>query len=521
MVMRRVLPAVIVSALLVGACTASDAAPAPTAREITSIPSTTSATVAPPTTAQPGDTLPASTLPPEPLDYEIVWEQTEGRVDAGRLTVPLDYADPQGETIDLYVTRHHADGDRVGIMMVNNGGPGSAASSMAINATSWFDSALTKRFDVIAWDPRGTGVSDGVADCIDDSEYDRFYATGDVTPDDDEEKNELVALAQEFAQRCIDRVGRPLQYIGTNNSARDMDAIRQALGEAQASYFGFSYGSELGAVWATMYPTTVRAAVFDGAADPNADSTESSRQQRVGFETALNTFLAKCSDDSSCAFHNDGDAEAAYDRLFATLDEAPLEGPEGRTDVNLAVAVTGVQQAMYSEIFWPTLERSLEDAANGDGDGLLALQDAYYRRGSDGSYSDLLEAFQAITCADDPERSTVEEADADAELLIGLAPRLFPYTTGSYLCSFFPAAIDPRIDVTGIGAGPILVVGTTGDPATPLESSRKMAAALEDGRLVVVVANEHTGYGENDCIDDIIHDYLVQLEAPENETVCD
>ncbi len=520
MVMRRVLPALIGVALVVAACSSSDAASAPKTREITSIPATTSTTVAPPTTAQAGDTLPPSTLPPEPLDYEIVWEETAGRVDTGRLTVPLDYADPQGETIELYVTRHRADGDRVGILMVNNGGPGSPASSMGIKATTWFEDALTTRFDVIAWDPRGTGISGGVADCIDDDEYDRFFATGDVTPDDDEEKNELVALAEEFAQRCIDRVGRPLQYIGTNNSARDMDAIRQALGEKQASYFGFSYGSELGAVWATMYPATVRAAVFDGAADPNADSTESSRQQRIGFEAALNTFLAQCSDDSSCAFHNDGDAEGAYDRLFASLDETPLEGPEGRADVSLAVAITGVAQAMYSDIFWPTLERSLEDASNGDGDGLLALQDAYYRRRSDGSYSDLLESFQAISCADDPDRPTVEEADADAEPLIGLAPRLFPYTTGSYFCSFFPEAIDPRIEITAIGAGPIVVVGTTGDPTTPLDSSRKMAQALEEGRLVVVEANKHVGYGANDCIDDTIHNYLVQLEAPENETVC-
>jgi pimeloyl-ACP methyl ester carboxylesterase len=405
-------------------------------------------------------------------------------------------------------------------MMVNRGGPGAPSSSMAINATSWFDSALTKRFDVIAWDPRGTGISDGAVDCIDDSEYDRFYATGDITPDDDEEKNELVALAEEFAQRCIDRVGRPLQYVGTNNSARDMDAIRQALDEEQASYFGFSYGSELGATWATMYPTTVRAAVLDGASDPNADSVEATRQQWVGFEMALNTFLAECSADSSCAFHNDGDAEGAFDQLFTTLDESPLAGPEGRADVTLGVAVTGVVRAMYSDQFWPTLEQSLDDALNGDGSGLLALQDAYYQRRSDGSYSNLLESFQAISCADDPERPTIEEADADAERLAGSAPRLFPYSTGSYSCSFFPEALDPRIEITGIAAGPIVVVGTTGDPSTPLDSSREMAGALEDGRLVVVVANQHTGYRVNGCIDDVIHDYLVLLEAPENETVC-
>ena len=522
--MRRLAPTLLALTLATVACTTSNAAPAPKTREITSIPPSESATTVPPATALPGETLPPTTLPPlppEPLDYEMVWEATTGLVDTGHLTVPLDYADPQGDTIELNVARHRAEGDaRIGILFVNNGGPGSAASSMAVNATGWFRPALTDRFDVIAWDPRGTGESGGSVDCIDDNEYDRFFASGDITPDDDAEKAELVAIAEEFAARCIERVGRPLQYIGTNNSARDMDALRQALGEEQASFFGFSYGSELGAAWATMFPTTVRAAVLDGAADPNADSIEATRQQWVGFEAALNRFLAKCSADSSCAFYNNGDAEGAFDRLFAELDESPLPGPDGRTDVNLAVAVTGVARAMYSDQFWPALERSLEDASNGDGAGLLALQDGYYQRRDDGTYSNLLESFQAISCADDPERRSVDEADADAEVLIGTAPRLFPYTTGSYTCTFFPAPLDPRVEITGIRAGPIVVVGTTGDPSTPLESSRKMAEALEDGRLVVVEANQHTGYRVNSCIDDTIHDYLVQLEAPDNEKVC-
>ena len=132
---------------------------------------------------------------------------------------------------------------------------------------------------------------------------------------------------------------------------------------------------------------------------------------------------------------------------------------------------------------------------------MLQLNDAYYRRQADGTYSNLIESFQAISCMDDPDRPTVEESDAEAEQLIGVAPRLFPYTTGSYSCTFFPAAPDPRIEITGIGAGPIVVIGTTGDPSTPLESSRAMADALEDGRFVIVVANQHTGYGVNDCVE--------------------
>ncbi len=515
---------VVAVAVALAACSGSDdPVPAPVTRAITTIPTT----VPPLTTTPPADdpAVPAptttTTAPPEPIEYAIDFEPLGSRVDAGWLTVPLDYADPQGDTIELYVTRHRARDDaRVGVLLVNNGGPGSPASSMGIEATSWFHSEITDRFDVVGWDPRGTGVSGGAVDCVDDSEYDRFFSEIDITPEDDAERERLVELAQEFADRCIERVGTPLQYIGTNNSARDMDAIRQALGEEQASFFGFSYGSELGATWATLFPTTVRAAVLDGAADPTADTLEQTRQQWVGFEAALNTFLDECSEDSGCRFHNGGDAATAFDGLFDRLDEDPLPGPEGRVDVNLGVAVTGVVRAMYSDQFWPVLERALEDAAAGDGRGLLQLQDAYFQRSADGSYTDLLESFQAISCADDPTRLTVEEADAQAQELLDVAPRLFPYTTGSYTCTFFPPAIDPRIEITGVGAGPIVVIGTTGDPSTPLSSSRNMAEALEDGRLVVVEANQHTGYRVNGCVDDVVHDYLVQLIAPPNETVC-
>lgn len=454
------------------------------------------------------------------LDFTIEWSQVSERVDEGTLTVPLDYADPTGATIDLYVARHRATADpSAGPMLANRGGPGADGATLGLDATLWFGEEITDNFDVIGWDPRGVGRSEGAVDCIDDADYDRYFSAPDITPDTDEERQLLVDLAEEYAEACIERVDT-LDYLGTNNSARDIDAIRQALGAEQISYFGFSYGSELGGVWATLFPTTVRAAVFDGATDPNADSLQSSLQQGAGFEAALTTFLAQCSADAQCPFHNDGDAEGAFDRLMLELDESPLPSLNGRVEVNRSVAVLAVAQAMYSDSYWPALERALEDAAAGDGAGLLALNDAYYQRRADGTYGNLIEAFLAINCADQPERQTVEEADAEVEQILEVAPRIFPNTTGSYSCTFFPPALDPRIDITGAGAGPIVVVGTTGDPATPLDSSRAMADTLEDGRLVIVEANQHTGYRGDDCVRDIVHDYLLQLAAPDDGTRC-
>ena len=502
---------IVVASTLFAACAGDESPPPVIARDVTGItdPAPVDATVA---------TDPTVPLPESP-GHSIMWTPLNDRVDEGWITVPVDYADPQGDTIDLYVARHRASNDAVGPMLANRGGPGAEGGSLARNASGYFDEAITDNFDIIGWDPRGTGRSEGAVDCITDAEHDQFFADLDVTPDDAAERQAIIDRAREFAERCVEQVEH-LQYVGTNNSARDIDAIRRALGADQVSYFGFSYGSELGGVWTTLFPTTVRAAVFDGATDPDADPLEVSLQQGAGFEAALDTFLARCSADADCAFHNDGDAEGAYDRLMVSLDESPLPSAAGRPAVDRGIAAIATSQAMYSDRFWPSLERALEDAAAGNGAGLLQLNDFYYERGPDGTYSGLLEAFQAINCADDAERPTVDEADALVDEVLEVAPRIFPYTTGSYSCTFFPPALDPRIDITGVGAGPIVVVGTTGDPATPLESSRAMADRLEDGRLVIVEANRHTGYLGDDCVRGIVHEYLLQLAAPETGTNC-
>jgi pimeloyl-ACP methyl ester carboxylesterase len=186
------------------------------------------------------------------------------------------------------------------------------------------------------------------------------------------------------------------------------------------------------------------------------------------------------------------------------------------------MALTAVAQAMYSPALWPELQTGLDRARHGDGTTLLHLYDDYYRRLSDGTYDNSLEAFQVITCEDHPERPTVAEDDATAARYQHAAPRFSPNTTGAYTCTFFPASTDPMISPTGKGAGPILVMGTTGDPATPLASTRVMASTLEDGRLVIVKAEGHTGYGANACSRRVVDSYLIDpaKKAPKNGTTC-
>ncbi len=458
---------------------------------------------------------------PTPDAFEWLDFGDTGSVETGHLEVPINYDDPSRGSFDLYIARHLADpAKRIGSLLVNPGGPGFGGSDFAIYADQIYGQDLLDQFDIIGWDPRGTGLTTPAIDCTDD--YDHFYASLDITPDDAAERQAIANTAEEFADDCATKNADIIDFVGTNNSARDMNSIREALGEAKISYFGFSYGSELGATWATLFPDTVRAAVLDGAADPTAGYIESGLQQSVGFEDSLTTFLAQCSGDDSCEFHNDGESEGAFDALMTSLDNNPVPSESGRPDVNLQVAITAVSAAMYSDQLWPQLATALVDAQNGEGAGLLALYDQYYARTPEGTYENSLEAFQTIFCMDTTERLTVAEEDAAAPDFNAAAPRLSPGTTGSYFCTFYPSTTDPRVDITGKGAGPILVMGTTGDAATPLAGTRVMADSLEDGRLVIVTGNQHTGYGVNACSSDTIEQYLIDpaKSAPTDGAEC-
>jgi pimeloyl-ACP methyl ester carboxylesterase len=372
----------------------------------------------------------------------------------------------------------------------------------------------------VAFDPRGTGASEPFVDCVDEIDP---YFTADITYDSPEERQRLIDDAQAFNDACQEKSGEVLPYISTIASARDIDTLRRALGYDKISYFGFSYGSELGATWAKLFPETVRTAVFDGAADPNASYLQAGLDQAAGFERELNSFFADCATRKTCAAYNNGDPAALFDDMMRRVERDPLFVNDKRTLVTSTVAYTAVVDAMYSSALWPTLAEAIADATKkpiADGTGLLALYDDYYQRRPDGSYDNLLEAFIAISCLDDNGGQSVDDVDTNISEFEAIAPRLGKFFAIGYNCALWPAASKPKPKMYDIGSGPIVVVGTTGDAATPLESSRKMAAALTDGRLVIATEDQHTGYGTSECVTDLVDDYLVDLEVPEKETTC-
>lgn len=447
---------------------------------------------------------------------ELLWEPLDGGLEQTRLVAPVDYDEADGASLEVYVVRRPANdpANRIGSLLVNPGGPGFGGSVMAISAEMFFEPELLDRFDIVGFDPRGTGQSTPFIDCIDD--FDELYAATDLTPEDDAARQRQLDLTRQYAEACVTRTGEVLVHLGTSNVARDMDLLRRALGEDTITYFGTSYGCELGAVWATLFPDTVRAAVLDACADPNADPAEGMRQQAQGFQASVEAFLERCSEvGADCPIYNDGNPEAAY---LAVRELAATEGIpslEGRPPVNEAFFQQAVIAAMYSEETWPALAFGLASALEGDGSVLTQLADAYSQRAEDGTWGNQLEAFSVISCMDATTNPTQEEQDALMSELSSLAPLL--YTEGTFAasqCLLLPAAADAPVAATGGGASPLLVIGSTGDPATPLASTELMAAALEGSVLVAVESNQHGSYRVNDCIDEAVHRTLLDRELP-------
>lgn len=455
----------------------------------------------------------------------IDWRPCEDGFECGEVTVPLDYGNPGGREIELAVIRLPADSEqRIGSLVVNPGGPGASGVDFARGARTLLADRVRARFDVVGFDPRGVGGSAPVQ-CLSDDDLDRYLAL-DTSPDTDEERAALVRRSRSFAEGCADQSRRLLPHVDTVSAARDMDVLRAALGDDGLSYLGLSYGTELGATYAELFPERVRALVLDGAIDPSLTSREMGLGQAEGFETALRAFVADCVDQTACPLGSAG-VDAAYDRLdelMARLDQdpVPVSGQDGR-ELTQGLATFGIAAGLYDQRYWPYLRRGLRQAMDGDGSGLVQLADSLAGRKPDGSYTNMIEANTAISCVDE---SLPEDVSAYARFA-GRAERKSPHF-GGYIawsalpCAFWPAPTADDVTIDGAGAPPILVIGTTRDPATPYAWAEGLAGQLESGRLLTREGDGHTAYRQGSaCIDRAVHRYLIEREAPESGTVCE
>jgi pimeloyl-ACP methyl ester carboxylesterase len=472
----------------------------------------------------------SSDTAPEPNALTSFYRQQAEWTDCGQfecasIEAPLDYRHPDGRSIRLSMLKRPADNqdDKIGTLFVNPGGPGVSGIQYAKLAQVLFTQPVLESYDIVGWDPRGVGDSTSIS-CLTDEETDAMLEA-DGTPDDASEVKKLVRLNDQFTRGCEDDDAELIPDVGTFNSARDMDLLRSSVGEQHLNYFGASYGTELGAVYANLFPKRVGRMVLDGALDPAISSSELSLGQLKGFEQATNAFIEDCLARDGCAIGpTPDDAERQLIQLLSDIDNQPLTTESGRP-LTEALATLGMISAMYSESSgWPSLRLGLSQAMQGDGTVLLALADAYSERNADGSYaSNVNSAFPAISCTDRPGsqsvaqiRHVIPKYEEISPIFgrtfawAGLTCRNWPVSHGE-----FPTTVSAK------GSAPIVVIGTTRDPATPYDWSVSLARSLQSGVLISRDGDGHTGYNANNpCVDSAVDNYLVGGDVPDNPTNC-
>ena len=437
------------------------------------------------------------------------------------LTVPLDYSEPEGRTIRVRVLKVPAKGEALGSMVVNPGGPGAPGTRYASQASMVFGRELRRNFDVVGFDPRGTGRSAPV-DCLSDADLDTYVAS-DPAPETPAEIATTRALAKKFGEGCAQRSGDLVDHVSTVEAARDMDVLRAALDDARLTYFGASYGTKLGATYAELFPDRVGRMVLDGGVDVSLDSVSMAREQAAGFETALRAYVANCVETTERCFLGSSVDEGVttITDLLADIEEEPLQ--VGDRELTGGLAFYGVVTPLYVSDYWFMLSTALRRAKDGDGAMLLSLADMYAGREGSGYADNSMEAIYAINCLDDPSFVPWKEVPEHFDEFEEASPtfgRVFAWGLAGCAASRGRTTEAP-VEVRGEGADPIVVVGTTRAPATPYDWSVALAEQLESGVLLSRDGDGHTGYGQgNECVDVTVERYLVEGVVPEDGTTC-
>jgi pimeloyl-ACP methyl ester carboxylesterase len=455
-------------------------------------------------------------------DQKLAWHDC-GRDQCARLTVPLDYADPAGKTLELAVLKVPASSSsaRLGALVVNPGGPGGSGVSYAAAGSLQFGTPLSRSYDIVGFDPRGVGQSEPV-ECLDTRQLDQVVAF-DPDPDDQAERNEMDQLVRGFGQGCLDHSGDLARHMSTPEAARDMDILRAALREPKLNYLGASYGTFLGATYADLFPSHVGRFVLDGAVDPALSSEELSLQQAQGFETALRAYVKDCVDGGGCFLGRSVDEGVKRIQQFlAEVEQKPLSTGESR-ELTEGLAMLGIWMPLYVREYWDQLTSALKAAFNGSGKQLLALADFYTSRGPSGYTDNSMEALYAVNCLDHDDyvpTSDVPSHFAQFEKASPTFGRAFAFSLST--CSQWPVQSGQHtVALHAAGAPPIVVIGTTRDPATPLAWAQSLAGELDSGTLITRDGDGHTGFQRgNNCVDDAVEAWLIQGQVPKEDLHC-
>lgn len=457
-------------------------------------------------------------------EQQVDWSDCGGGFDCTTVTAPLDWADAEAGEIELSVIRSRATGgEAIGSLLTNPGGPGASGVGLIRDSLDFaVGEPLREQFDVIGFDPRGVGESTAVS-CYDAAAMDEYLFDIPVNErGTDAWTDELLARHGEFGEACEASSDGILPFITTDNAARDMDLLRAVLGDRELNYLGYSYGTFLGATYAKLFPDRVGRLVLDGAIDPSISGLDVGTIQGIGFESALRAYMADCVAGSDCPFRGSvDDAMADLGTLLAAVDRDPIPGPDGRM-LGADSLMTAIVAALYSQESWEYLTVALEGALQGDAETAFLLADFYYNREGGVYLDNSTEAFRAYNCMDYPADATEAEIDAAEARLAAEAPTVAPYWAGPDPCEVWAyPATGVRERIIADGAAPIVVVGTTNDPATPYEWSVALAEQLSSGVLVTREGEGHTGYNKgNACVDGAVETYLLEGTVPQDGLRC-